>query len=136
MKRWVIAAAIVIIVAGGVAVSVMVMRSGPNTIQSQNTDTSPTPDEPQSGEVTVRMQNTKFSPQSIRITKGTKVTWVNDDSVQHNIVATDAGNTGGLPTQNSLFGKGGSYSFTFDAAGSFKYHCTPHPFMTGTVIVE
>jgi plastocyanin len=24
----------------------------------------------------------------------------------------------------------------FDRPGSYAYHCTPHPFMTGRVIVE
>jgi plastocyanin len=28
------------------------------------------------------------------------------------------------------------YSRTFGAAGSFPYHCEPHPSMTGTVTVE
>ncbi|MET0796873.1 MAG: plastocyanin/azurin family copper-binding protein, partial [Rhodococcus sp. (in: high G+C Gram-positive bacteria)] len=30
----------------------------------------------------------------------------------------------------------GTYSQTFDKAGTFTYTCTPHPNMTGTIIVE
>ena len=30
----------------------------------------------------------------------------------------------------------GTFSYTFDDAGTFTYHCTPHPMMVGTVIVE
>jgi plastocyanin len=32
-------------------------------------------------------------------------------------------------------GNGGTYSFTFDKAGTYPYHCTIHPGMTGVVIV-
>jgi plastocyanin len=30
----------------------------------------------------------------------------------------------------------GTFSYTFDDAGTFTYHCTPHPMMVGTVIVQ
>ena len=29
-----------------------------------------------------------------------------------------------------------TYTRTFNEAGDFDYHCAPHPFMTGTVVVE
>jgi plastocyanin len=34
-----------------------------------------------------------------------------------------------------LLGPGTTWSRTFDAVGSFSYHCHPHPSMTGTVVV-
>ncbi|WP_089612118.1 plastocyanin/azurin family copper-binding protein [Dehalobacterium formicoaceticum] len=33
-------------------------------------------------------------------------------------------------------GIGASYSYTFNETGTFEYHCSPHPFMTGKVIVK
>jgi plastocyanin len=37
---------------------------------------------------------------------------------------------------SELLAKGESYSFTFKKAGTYTYHCTPHPYMKGTVVVE
>ena len=31
---------------------------------------------------------------------------------------------------------GDTFSYTFTEAGEFPYHCEPHPWMIGTVIVE
>lgn len=47
-----------------------------------------------------------------------------------------------LPDTDGEFGidellpPGASYEFTFLEAGSFGYHCHPHPYMTGTVLVQ
>lgn len=109
-------------------------NSSNNTSGTNSTDNSAT-QTVQSGNVAVAMQDEAFSPQSIKIKKGTKVTWTNNDSMQHNVVADDASNAAGLPTDNELFGKGGTYSFTFNTTGTFSYHCTVHPFMTGSVEV-
>jgi len=107
-----------------------------NTSSSNNTSsTDTTTDQVQSGTAAVVMQGEAFSPQTIKVKKGTKVTWTNNDSIGHNVVADDAKNAAGMPTTNSLISKGGTYSFTFNTTGTFSYHCTPHPFMTGTVEV-
>jgi plastocyanin len=31
---------------------------------------------------------------------------------------------------------GGRFTFTFQNAGTFRYHCTIHPGMVGTVVVR
>lgn len=84
----------------------------------------------------VEIKDFAFSPASITVKKGTKVTWTNQDTTGHNVVASDSGNGGGLPTSNSLLGKGESYSFTFNEVGTFDYVCAPHASsMKGTVKV-
>jgi plastocyanin len=30
---------------------------------------------------------------------------------------------------------GDTYSFTFEEAGDYEYHCIPHPYMRGRVVV-
>ena len=88
------------------------------------------------GTSTVNIQNFAFNPASITIQKGTTVTWVNQDSANHEIV-NDAQGTiaqGAIFTSNSL-PKGASYSFKFDNPGTFPYHCSIHPSMKATVIV-
>jgi plastocyanin len=82
------------------------------------------------GGSTVTIQNFAFSPAEITVPKGTTVTWVNEDSVNHQI----ADDTGTVFTSESL-PKGATYSFTFDMPGSYPYHCSIHPSMKGTVVV-
>jgi plastocyanin len=69
-----------------------------------------------------------FSPATLTITAGDTVTWTNSDTVAH--TATGSGFDSGLLDQ------GDSYSFTFSAAGTYDYVCTPHPTMTGQIVVQ
>ncbi|MBI4023157.1 copper resistance protein CopC [Candidatus Berkelbacteria bacterium] len=89
-------------------------------------------------EVTIHMSQIKFSPIELRISAGTRVTWVNDDAVAH-YVNTDAhpAHTH-IPTFNSTeLKKGGSYSYTFTEPGAYPYHCSAHAgTMTGLIAVE
>lgn len=80
---------------------------------------------------TVTIQNYAFDAPVIKVKVGTAVTWTNKDGVRHNI-SPDSGTT--LP-EGKLIAKDETYSYTFDKAGTFKYHCTPHPYMKGTVVV-
>lgn len=117
-------------------------NTGDNTSQTQGTSGDSTSNNGASTDAAseglsqaVAIQNSAFSPATITVKKGTTVTWTNQDSMGHNVVADDASNSGGLPTAADLLSKGESFSHTFDTAGTFDYHCTPHPFMKGTVEV-
>jgi nitrite reductase (NO-forming) len=73
-----------------------------------------------------------FAPKAITVNTGTKITWVNDDTTMHTVV----GDT--FDSRNEKIdglGKGETYSFTFDKPGTYKYHCSFHPFITGTITV-
>jgi plastocyanin len=61
---------------------------------------------------------------------GTTVTWLNDGFQVHTSTA-DQGEW-----DSPLLSSGDSFTFTFSQAGTFAFHCTPHPFMTGTVVVR
>lgn len=80
--------------------------------------------------VAVAIKDFKYSPATITVKKGTKVTWTNEDTIKHN-VARD----GAEGPKGALLGKGESFSFTFDKAGTYAYHCDPHPNMKATVVV-
>jgi plastocyanin len=71
-----------------------------------------------------------FNPASVTVSVGDSVTWTNNDGVGHTATADDASFTTGT------IAAGGSGSATFATAGTFAYHCTIHPAMTGTVIVQ
>ena len=53
----------------------------------------------------------------------------------HN-VAFKAGVVGDAKMDGAMMKKDQSYSITFNEAGTYDYHCTPHPFMKAKVIVE
>lgn len=90
------------------------------------------------GEITIALENFKFNPQAVRVSRGTKVTWINKDGAIHTV------NTDNHPyhtyylSQNSRdLKQGETYSVTFDEPGIYPYHCTPHAQnMTGTLLVE
>lgn len=83
-------------------------------------------------EASVEISNFNFSPATLTIKKGTKVTWTNKDDVDHNVAPdSESDNFEG----SELLSKGQSYSFTFDTPGTYTYHCTPHPQMQATIIV-
>lgn len=75
----------------------------------------------------VTIRNFAFSPATVTVRVGETVTWTNADSVVHNA----AGN--GFRT--ALIERGQSASYTFTRPGTYRYHCDPHPFMRGTVVV-
>lgn len=109
---------------------------GNSSANGQNTDpNNEQQSQVQSGEVAVSISNSAFSPSQITVRKGTTITWTNQDNIDHNVVAVQPNNTGGLPTQHALLSRGDTFSHTFDTAGTFEYTCQPHSFMRGTVEV-
>lgn len=78
----------------------------------------------------VEIRNFAFGPKTLTIKKGTTVTWTNQDSVAHTVTSDDGS------FETDLLAKGESGSVTFDKAGTYSYHCTPHPNMKATIIVE
>ncbi|HEX8242453.1 MAG TPA: cupredoxin family copper-binding protein [Longimicrobium sp.] len=76
------------------------------------------------------MRNLAFVPGRIEITAGTTVEWTNNDPLQHTVTADDGSFDSGL------IGTGGTWRHTFTTPGTYPYHCTPHPFMKGTVVVK
>ncbi|APV43377.1 Cupredoxin-like domain-containing protein [Dehalogenimonas formicexedens] len=79
---------------------------------------------------TVDMKNIQYSPRTLTVSVGTTVTWRNKDSVQHSVTSSN-----GI-FDSGLFNPGGSYTYTFNTAGTYPYYCTIHPGMTGTIIVQ
>jgi plastocyanin len=80
----------------------------------------------------VRIVDFAFTPAQVSVAPGAKVTFVNcSASAAEHTSTSDAGvwNSGLLPQY-------ATYEQAFPAAGSFPYHCSPHPFMKGTVTVQ
>lgn len=74
--------------------------------------------------------NRAFMPGELSITTGTTVTWTNNDSISHTSTSDVAG------WDSGIVAPGRQFSFAFQTAGTFSYHCTIHPGMVGTVVVR
>lgn len=71
-----------------------------------------------------------FAPTALTVAAGSTVTWTNRDEEPHT-VASDSGlfRSAALDTNES-------FSFRFDKPGTYRYTCTIHPRMVGTIVVR
>lgn len=140
MKKSTLAISLVVVFALIVGSAVWLSLNRPSNTASTGTPTntqsvSGATDMTNKASVAIAIRDMSYSPSRLKITKGTKVTWTNNDTVGHNVVASVPSSSGGLPASNALFGRGETFSHTFETVGVFTYHCTPHPFMKGSVEV-
>jgi plastocyanin len=71
-----------------------------------------------------------FGPRTLRIARGTTVTWTNTDDEPHTVVSETAlWKSPPLDTDDH-------FSFTFEKPGTYKYFCSIHPYMEGEIVVE
>ena len=80
----------------------------------------------------VHQQGRVFSSESVSIKKGEALTFVNDDSIPHNILSASKGNEFNLGSQRP----GASTDVTFTAAGEAQVFCAIHPRMKLTVRIS
>jgi plastocyanin len=73
-----------------------------------------------------------FSPPTITLVIGVNntVVWTNNDNFPHTVTANDGNFSSGNMNPGDIF------TWTFTTPGTFAYHCSYHPWMKGTVIVE
>ncbi|MFH1150916.1 MAG: cupredoxin domain-containing protein [Actinomycetota bacterium] len=76
----------------------------------------------------VTMKGQAFSPAEVTIKVGEAVSWMNDDSVAHTITGADF--------DSGEIQPGMEFIRTFTKPGTYDYHCTIHPTMTGKTIVQ
>jgi plastocyanin len=81
---------------------------------------------------TVTIDNFTFAPTPLTVAPGTKVTWDNKDEEPHTVVSADGGKT----FKSDALDTDDKFSFTFDKPGTYKYFCSIHPHMVGTIIVQ
>jgi plastocyanin len=89
--------------------------------------TAPAPVRP--GAVTIT--NFAFTPGNIQIAAGDRVSWTNDDDVPHRI---QSANSAFAPS--AVLDTKASYDVALTRPGEYKYFCSLHPMMTGTIVVR
>ena len=77
-----------------------------------------------------------FAPAAVRIEVGQAVRWTNPSKVVHTATSRSVPE-GAASFDSGDVAPGGSYSHTFEVAGTYSYYCIPHEGagMVGTVIV-
>jgi plastocyanin len=79
---------------------------------------------------TINIYGSTFSPKSTTITEGDTVTWVNKDNANHQILADKGQFVSPILRPNQ------TYSFTFNAAGTYAYKDELNTKLTGTISVK
>jgi plastocyanin len=77
------------------------------------------------GNQMIHQQGRVFGPDNITIKKGDALTFLNDDTIPHNIMSASKGNEFNLGSQ----GPGMSTDVTFKEAGDVQVICAIHPRM-------
>ncbi len=78
---------------------------------------------------TVGLKGFMFGPSTLTVVAGTRVTWKNDDPEPHTVASVDG------KFRSGALDQGDAFSFTFKAPGTYRYVCTIHPQMVGTIVV-
>ncbi len=80
--------------------------------------------------VTATVQDFLFRPTRLEVAAGTTIVWTNGGQVAHTITAED----GSFDSGTIEAGQRGTV--TFSRPGTYAFHCTPHPFMRGEIVVK
>ena len=90
----------------------------------------------------LQSQQRNFVPKEIRGTLGlnNKIVWTNVDTTAHTVTSDNQYSDQISGPFNSIESLGiippqKTYEFTFTKDGEYAYHCEPHPWMTGKVII-
>jgi plastocyanin len=108
-----------------VAVVALLVRGGAPAMHESRAAVSTV----RSGHVTVAISNYAFSPDTLTVRAGTRITFTNHDSTAHTATA----NHGAFGT--GTIQPGHSHTITVTKPGTDPYHCLFHAFMTGTITV-
>ena len=98
----------------------------------QATAADPSPQLAAAAPATVTIDNFAFSPPLLTVAPGTTVTWDNKDEEPHTVTSAD----GGITFKSPALDTDDKFTFTFDKPGTYKYFCSIHPHMVGTIEVK
>ncbi len=87
------------------------------------------------GTLSIGMTRSAYTPASVTVQSGTRITWTNTDSVAHTVTADNSSYSSGS------LSPGQTYSLTFTAKGEYTYFCGYHGGpggvgMSGKIIVQ
>ena len=79
----------------------------------------------------IGIDNFNFTPSALKVKAGTTVTWINKDDVPHLIVSSDS-----KFKPSPVLDTDQRFKLTLTKRGTYKYFCSLHPMMQGSIVVE
>ena len=79
---------------------------------------------------TISIHEFMFAPTTMTVAVGTTVQWKNLDGEPHTVRSVDTSFASNPLDQND------SFAFKFDKPGTYRYVCSIHPQMVGTIVVK
>jgi plastocyanin len=80
--------------------------------------------------VVIDMKMLAYEPARIQVKPGTVVLFTNNAPLPHSVTADDS------TFDSGLIDVGKRWAHAFPTAGTYSFHCTPHAFMKGVVVVR
>jgi plastocyanin len=82
-------------------------------------------------------QSLNFQPANITLVIGVNnsVMWTNSDGAPHTVTAASVP-SGAVKFNSGNMNSGATFTYTFTVPGTYKYGCTYHYWMLGTVVVK
>lgn len=77
----------------------------------------------------INIQDFNFQPMNVTVPEGATVTWTNKDEEPHTVYSNDD------VFKSKALDSDEAFSFTFTKPGTYKYFCSVHPKMIGTIVV-
>lgn len=102
------------------------------TPTSEATEGAMKKEEDAMAKLAIEAKNFAFLPATLTVKAGEKITYTNRDNAKHSVTSTD-----GTSFDTGLMGEDESTSFTAPTkAGTYTFHCSLHPSMKGTLVVQ
>ena len=79
----------------------------------------------------VRIEGMRFVPETLTVHRGERIVWTNKDPVPHTVTAMTP-----RAFDSRALAPNASWSYVAGKPGKYPYHCTSHPAMVGTLIVQ
>ena len=116
---------------GSTATTAPTPTTAPTTAPTPTPTAITTPVATVTVKVVEKNEKYSFQPGTLNIKVGTQVIWTNTSDASHTVTS----DTGFFNTASPI-AKGQTFMFLFTQAGTFKYHCTIHPYMVATITVS
>jgi plastocyanin len=80
---------------------------------------------------TIEIKDFNFTPKTLTVKSGEKITWINHDEEPHTVVSVEKQFKKSPPLDTDQ-----EFTITAGLPGTYSYFCSVHPKMTGTIVVE
>jgi plastocyanin len=110
--------------------SVSVVKPGRALALNDTTIAQPAVAGTEGSDPQIVLKDFMFQPTSLKVKAHATVTWVNQDEEPHTVISeTGLFHSSAMDTHES-------FSFKFENPGTYRFLCSIHPRMTGTIVVE